>query len=192
MRNAPDKYGRVCIRVDDKEVIHGNPYDFYVKGYQDKEYEIKNKLNIPDREPLGNSCLYDKENGIIEDMVRELAYKDGVFEIYDFTNAIFEYKNSNIIDSINSNNMLVRMLAVMNRRVGKRTLLKLANEIDKQPNWLAFFYRLRLDADGIKKSDDHIKWILYSGHEKNVFMYIGSFIIIFTSSQKSLNDFFYD
>ena len=148
--NAPDKYGRVCIRVDNKEVLHGNPYDFYVKGYHSKENEIKNKLNIPDREFVGNSYLYDKENEIVEDMVREMACNDGVFEIYDFTDAIYEYKNSNIINSINSENMLVRMLAVMDRRVGKRTLFKLANEIHKQPDWLKFFYKLRLDAEGIK------------------------------------------
>ena len=83
-------------------------------------------------------------------MVREMECKDGIFEIYDFTDAIYEYKNSNIIDSINSENMLIRMLAVMDRRVGKRTLLKLANEIHKQPDWLRFFYKLRLDEEGIK------------------------------------------
>ena len=65
-------------------------------------------------------------------------------------NAIYEYKNSNIIDSINSENMLVRMLAVMDRRVGKRTLFKLTNKIYDQLDWLKFFYKLRLDAEGMK------------------------------------------
>jgi hypothetical protein len=147
---APDKYGRVCIRVDGKEVVHGNPYDFYVKGYNLEEWRIKKKFNIPYREYSDKSYfLYDEENRTIEDMVREMAYKDGVFEIYDFTNAIFKYKNSNVIDSINSKNMLVRMLAIMDRRIGKRTLLKLVGEVEKQPDWLAFFYKLRLDAEGI-------------------------------------------
>lgn len=146
---APDKYGRVCIRVDSKEVVHGNPYDFYAKGYRFKELKIKRALNIPNRKYTSKGYLYDEENIEIEDMVQEMAHKDGVFEIYDFTSAIFEYKNSNIIDSINSKNMLVRMLAVMDRRIGKRTLLKLVSEIEKQPDWLAFFYKLRLDAEGI-------------------------------------------
>lgn len=146
---APDKYGRVCVRVDGKEVVHGNPYDFYAKGYRFEEFKIKKTLNIPNREYTNKGFLYDEENITIEDMVQEMAHKDGVFEVYDFTNAIFEYKNSNIINSINSKNMLVRMLAIMDKRVGKRTLLKLVSEVEKQLDWLAFFYKLRLDAEGI-------------------------------------------
>ncbi|MEG1409937.1 MAG: hypothetical protein RSD36_08840 [Terrisporobacter sp.] len=34
---APDKYGRICVRVDNKEIIHGKPYDYYVKGYSSME-----------------------------------------------------------------------------------------------------------------------------------------------------------
>lgn len=147
---APDNYGRMCVRVDGKEVIHGNPYDFYVKGYYLEELRIKNTLNIPHREYTDKGTLYDEENISIEDKVREMAHHDGVFEIYDFTDAISEYKNSNIVNSINSKNGLVRMLAVMDRRVGKRTLLKLVDELNNQPDWLAFFYKLRLDAEGIK------------------------------------------
>lgn len=147
---APDKYGRVCVRVDGKEVVKGNPYDFYVRGYRLEELRIKNELNIANREYAGKDYLYEEANEIIEDKIRDIAHKDGVFEIYDFTRAIYEYKNSSIIESINSKNMLVRMLAVMDRRIGKRTLLKLVSEVEKQPNWLAFFYKLRLDAEGIK------------------------------------------
>lgn len=147
---APGKYGRVCVRVDSKEVVHGNPYDFYAKGYHFEELKIKKKLNIPNRKYTCKGFLYDEENVTIENMVQEMAHKDGVFEIYDFTNAIFEYKNSNIIDSVNSKNMLVRMFAVLDRRIGKRTLLKLISEVENQPDWLTVFYKLRLDAEGIK------------------------------------------
>lgn len=41
------------------------------------------------------------------------------------------------------------MLTVIARRIGKRTLLKLVNEVEKQPDWLAFFYKLRLDTKKI-------------------------------------------
>lgn len=63
---------------------------------------IKKKLNIPDREYTGKSYIYAEENVTIEDMVQEMAHKDDVFEIYDFTDAIFEYKNF-IIKCCNSN-----------------------------------------------------------------------------------------
>jgi len=44
---------------------------------------------------------------------------------------------------------MVRLLAVLDRRVGKRTLEKLKDEVDKQPEWLKKFYLLRLEAEGI-------------------------------------------
>jgi len=148
--SAPDRYGRVCIRVDGVEVLHGNPYDYYVKGYPHKEWTLKQELEIPYREYTMKECLYDKENSMVENKIRDIAHDDGVFEIYDFTDAIFEYKNSNIKESLNSNNGLIRMLAIIDRRIGKRTLVKLVDEIKKQPDWLKFFYKLRLDAEKIK------------------------------------------
>lgn len=46
-------------------------------------------------------------------------------------------------------NPLVRMFAVLDRRVGKRTLEKLALCVDEQPAWLREFYLLRLEAEKI-------------------------------------------
>lgn len=42
---------------------------------------------------------------------------------------------------------MIRLLAVLDRRVGKRTLEKLKDERMKQPEWLRFFYDLRLKAE---------------------------------------------
>ncbi|UPA29124.1 hypothetical protein L0P85_10945 [Terrisporobacter glycolicus] len=39
------------------------------------------------------------------------------------------------------------MFAIMDRRIGKRTLRKLADQVDIQPEWLQFFYKLRLDSE---------------------------------------------
>jgi len=46
-------------------------------------------------------------------------------------------------------NPLVRMFAVLDRRVGKRTLVKLKLSVDRQPEWLRYFYLLRLSAENI-------------------------------------------
>lgn len=90
-RDAHDDYGRICIRVDGKEQLMGNPYAYGVKGYCALEMRLKREQENP----------------------------------------------------------LVRMFAVLDRRVGKRTLLKLATQIEEQPQWLQFFYMLRLDAETI-------------------------------------------
>ncbi len=146
---APDNYGRVAIRVDGKEVIMGNPYDYYVKGYSNKEYSIKSELEIPRREWTPKGTLYEKENEEIEDMVNQIAINDGIFDIYDIVSAIREYKNLDIRLSINSVNPIIRMFSILDRRIGKRTLIKLIPEIEKQPEWLKIFYRLRLESEGL-------------------------------------------
>ena len=68
----------------------------------------------------------------------------------EFCEALEVYRNQDIRDSINSDNPLVRMFAVLDRRVGKRTLMKLYETIGGQPEWLQRFYILRLDGEKIK------------------------------------------
>lgn len=65
----------------------------------------------------------------------------------EFADALNEYRNKSIEVSIHSQNPLIRMFAVLDRRVGKRTLYKLKNEIDQQPLWLQQFYKLRISAE---------------------------------------------
>jgi hypothetical protein len=65
----------------------------------------------------------------------------------EFCEALATYRNQNIQDSLFSENPLVRMFAVLDRRIGKRTLEKIKGDIDKQPTWLRRFYRLRLEAE---------------------------------------------
>jgi len=64
----------------------------------------------------------------------------------EFCNALEKYRNRDIQESLNSNNPIIRMFAVLDRRVGKRTLAKLESELDKQPKWLRQIYLLRFGA----------------------------------------------
>ncbi|NLC65536.1 MAG: hypothetical protein GX752_01180 [Clostridium sp.] len=146
---APDKLGRFAIRIDGKEVLMANPYDYYVKGYSNQEDILKEQMKIPAREWTGNETLYDEENKKAEEIVHKMAINDGVFDIYDILSSIDEYKNTAINKSISSENPIIRMFAVMDRRIGKRTLKKLIGEVKKQPHWLQFFYNLRLESEGI-------------------------------------------
>ena len=65
----------------------------------------------------------------------------------EFCKALENYRNQNIRDSIFSSNPLVRMFAVLDRRLGKRTLEKIKLTLDTQPDWLKKFYVLRLNAE---------------------------------------------
>ena len=67
----------------------------------------------------------------------------------EFCDALEEYRNQKIQVSIHSENTLVRMFAVLDKRLGKRTLKKVKETITSQPEWLQNFYRLRLDSEHI-------------------------------------------
>lgn len=68
---------------------------------------------------------------------------------WEFSSALEKYRNQSIEESIASSNPIVRMFAVLDRRIGKRTLSKLKSTIDLQPEWLQQFYKLRLEAEKI-------------------------------------------
>lgn len=65
----------------------------------------------------------------------------------EFCDALEKYRNQDIQESICSNNPLIRMFAILDRRIGKRTLKKLESELDKQPKWLQQICLLRFHAE---------------------------------------------
>lgn len=65
----------------------------------------------------------------------------------EFCDALKEYRNQKIQVSIHSENPLVRMFAVLDKRLGKNTLKKVKDTIANQPEWLQYFYRLRMDSE---------------------------------------------
>ena len=65
----------------------------------------------------------------------------------EFCNALENYRHQDIHENLQSNNPLIRMFAILDRRVGKRTLTKLKSELDEQPNWLRQIYLLRIEAE---------------------------------------------
>ena len=68
---------------------------------------------------------------------------------YSFYSSFYEYHNTSIEESLNSSNAMVRLFAILDKRVGKRRLKKLIFEVSHQPKWLQVFYHLRLETEGI-------------------------------------------
>lgn len=67
----------------------------------------------------------------------------------EFCEALEVYRNQSVQDSVYSQNPIVRMFAVLDRRIGKRTLIRLHETIEEQPEWLRKFYLLRLHSENI-------------------------------------------
>ena len=67
----------------------------------------------------------------------------------EFCDALEQYRNQDIKESIFSKNPLVRMFAILDRRIGKRTLVKVKETLTEQPDWLKKIYLLRLSAEKV-------------------------------------------
>ncbi|MGN0493836.1 MAG: hypothetical protein ACI4F7_09325 [Acutalibacteraceae bacterium] len=67
----------------------------------------------------------------------------------EFCDALDKYRNQDVRASIRSDNPLIRMFAVLDRRIGKRTLSSIKASVAEQPQWLQQFYRLRMDMESV-------------------------------------------
>ena len=71
------------------------------------------------------------------------------FDSVEFYNAFHIYQNQGIEKSFRCDDPLVRLFAVLDGRIGKRTLKNIVSEVPNQPEWLQQFYLIRLKVEGI-------------------------------------------
>ncbi|WP_455035457.1 SF0329 family protein [Lachnoanaerobaculum gingivalis] len=129
---SPDHEGRAAIRYNGKEIIKGCYYHNWTKAAlfpKDEKYEKRMK----------------EEFAFIDDT----AIKLGVFDQRCFYEAFDEFDNQSIEKSLYSENLIVRIFAVLDRRVGKRRLLTLKENIENEPDTFKEFFAIRMNADGI-------------------------------------------
>ena len=120
-------YGRATINYNKEELVEFAWVDRYVQESEEYgEFE-----NLP-KEELEAKWM-----------------SEGKLSDYDFIQSAISYLNMDISDALNSDNYLHRVFAYMDRRIGKRTLLKIKEEIKDLPKWVQQFYEIRCDVDRI-------------------------------------------
>lgn len=62
----------------------------------------------------------------------------------EFAEALETYRNQDIRVSVQSGNPIVKMFALLDRRVGNRTLEKLESSMQEEPEWLQQVYAFRI------------------------------------------------
>lgn len=94
--------------------------------------------------PMGIDDYWDNFHILLDEFPPEsrTEYTDD-----EFCDALEEYRNQKIQASIHSENALVRMFAILDRRLGKRSLQKVKETITCQPEWLRYFYCLRIESE---------------------------------------------
>ena len=71
------------------------------------------------------------------------------FDDGEFAAALEKYRAIPIAEALTDEHPIVRMFAILDRRVGKRTLQTIRDALDAQPDWVKPFVLLRLEAENM-------------------------------------------
>ena len=127
-----NSYGRAAIRLDDRELVCFSWIEMYHQEYD-----------------LNERCA---ETGAWDDNDPELKNKwdaDATYCDMDFLTAATAFLQTPILEALYSDNYIIRIFAIVDRRIGKRTLRRVrdSGEYQTLPSWVKQFYDLRLGAN---------------------------------------------
>jgi hypothetical protein len=135
--DVQDLYNRGWITVDGIEVVNfSTPEAFFM-------YRRELNASTPTKYPANTAI---KEH---VDRTPERLTEKGEFSKYDLTYSCSAFLNMSIEEAIGHESPIIQMLAVLDRRLGKRRLT-LLDEKELHP-LVRYFLDLRLNAEGIKK-----------------------------------------
>lgn len=129
---SPDHEGRSAIRLDGKEIIKGCYWNNWTKAH-----------------------LFPKDDTYEKRIEIEMAYMDdtaiklGIFDQRSFYEAFRVFDNQSIEESLKCENLLVRIFAILDRRVGKRKIIAMKETIANEPEIFREFYSIRAGAENI-------------------------------------------
>lgn len=129
---SDDHEGRAAIRVDGKEIVKGCYYNWFLK--QD-EFPKNETYESRIRHPFAD--------------MDDTALKLGIFDQKCFYAAFDEFDNQSIEESLKSEDQIVRIFAVLDRRLGKRRLERMKETIADEEETFRIFYMIRAQAEGL-------------------------------------------
>lgn len=125
--------GRAAVRLDGAEILKSNFFD-----RMNLQWDYYDRDETPD----GEQSSADRWKSAAWQSLRA-----GEFYQADFYRAFREFDNQSIEKSLCSENRLVMMFALLDRRTGRRTLEKLRESMRREPQWLQMIYCIRLEAE---------------------------------------------
>lgn len=138
---------RIWITLDSEEILNASSANFLME--HDKLWgQVKKKTNKPYPE-----CLYEcypEFVGRVHDMDYSMLILEqrGILNVDRVYDALVEYPNVGIESALNSENNIIRALAMFDKRVGKRRWQRLVVDSNNHP-LVAKFYRIRCVAEGL-------------------------------------------
>lgn len=133
-RESHDREGRAAILVDGVEVLKSSYYE-YAPAFWKLQSELRRLEEADWREAAPKAG--------------QTVLEDGLFDQRDFYAAFQELDNQSIEASLASENPIVRIFALLDRRLGKRRLVALKETMEQELDWVRPFYFLRMEAEGV-------------------------------------------
>ncbi|KJD39030.1 hypothetical protein QD46_16200 [Paenibacillus polymyxa] len=156
-RYLPDKSGICYITVDKKNILNMSDITSPIKWYQ-TELEIKNDPDI--QVPISNEEIEavrkDTNGNVPEDRLqviargrkisehaKELLAAQASLSKSNFIVIANKFLTTSIEDSLESNDILLNILALVDRRVGKKRILNMTEKMKLKHPIVQYFYELR-------------------------------------------------
>ena len=134
--NCPDEEGRIAIRVDGREIFKSSVFQMYPIELEAYSWVEENFPEADYLERWRKVVQRLQEKGASDQSSVYLAFQ--------------KYDNQSIEQSLADEYALVRVFAILDRRVGKRRLAAIKERgFDREPEWVQYFYRLRLEAENV-------------------------------------------
>ena len=157
-RYLPDKAGSCYIAVDKKNVFNMSDRTTLIKWYQ-TELEIKNDSGI--QIPISNEeieVLRKETKGLVpedrllviarsrklSELAKELLSAQSSLSKSNFIVVANKFLSTPLEESLESNDILMNILALVDRRLGKKRILNMAEKIKLKHPIVQYFYAVRL------------------------------------------------
>lgn len=129
-----NSYGRAAIRLDGKELVCFSWVEM-----------MRQESDVSDR--WKETGRYDQDDPVL----KEKWDRDGTYCEKDFLQAVTAYLSMSAADALESEDYLLKILAVMDRRVGKRSLRRMREKggFEGYPQWAGQFFDLRFAVEQI-------------------------------------------
>lgn len=135
-----NSYGRAAIQLDGDELICFKWIEMY---RQDSDLAA----SYAQQAVLPSNLTYND----IAETLKPKWDSNCTYSEMDFLDAVLQFRSLTIKDALKSDNYIIKILAIMDRRVGKRTLAQIADsrEFEAYPFWVRQFYMLRLSFETV-------------------------------------------
>ncbi len=143
-RKSHDAEGEAWVTIDKQRVSSMGSYSYLVAAYHEQN-RLRTESGCADyRDPEqreGYNNAYHEAERLVKDR--------GIFPLWDFNRALFDFLSLSIDDAIASDNPIIRALATLDRRFGKRRLREFDDS--DQPPLVKTLYRFRCKVEGITR-----------------------------------------